>query len=174
MAQPAVAWFEVTGNDGLKLQNFHSRLFGRQVQDAGDGSGYGLVQAAPRGIGGGIGPAQDGGPGAMTFYVEVDNPAEYLASAESLGGKTIVPPTEIPIFGLTFAFSSPIRRVMSWDFRKAPSRRERSRRHKLRSRRLYEAVFGRLMGTVTGQPALEHAVLRIEPLRQVIRTNPWR
>jgi len=104
MAQPAVAWFEVTGKDGPALQNFYSRLFDWQVQDAGDGSGYGLVQAGPKGIGGGIGPAQDGGPGAVTFYVEVDDPAKYLAKAEQLGGRTIVPPTEIPNFGLTFAF----------------------------------------------------------------------
>jgi uncharacterized protein len=104
MAQPAVAWFEVTGKDGPALQSFYSRLFDWQVQDAGDGSGYGLVQAGPKGIGGGIGPAQDGGPGAVTFYVEVDDPAKYLAKAEELGGRTIVPPTEIPNFGLTFAF----------------------------------------------------------------------
>ena len=104
MAQPAVAWFEVTGTNGPKLQSFYSRLFDWQVQDASDGSGYGLVQAGPNGIGGGIGPAQDGGPGAVTFYVEVDDPAAYLAKAETLGGKTIVPPTEIPNFGLTFAF----------------------------------------------------------------------
>jgi uncharacterized protein len=104
MAQPAVAWFEVTGKDGLKLQKFYSRLFDWQVQDAGDRSGYGLVSAAPKGIGGGIGSAQDGGPGAVTFYVEVDDPGAYRAKAETLGGKTIVPPTEIPNFGLAFAF----------------------------------------------------------------------
>jgi predicted enzyme related to lactoylglutathione lyase len=104
MAQPAVAWFEVTGRDGAKLKDFYSRLFDWQVQDAGDGSGYGLVQAAPKGIGGGIGAAQDGGAGAVTFYVEVDDPDAYLARVETLGGKTIVPPTEIPNFGLTFAF----------------------------------------------------------------------
>ena len=104
MAQPAVAWFEVTGKNGPALQKFYGSLFDWQLQDAGDGSGYGLVQAAPRGIGGGIGPAQDGGSGAVTFYVEVDDPAAYLSRVEKLGGKTIVPPTEIPNFGLTFAF----------------------------------------------------------------------
>ncbi len=104
MPRPAVAWFEVTGQDGAKLQSFYSRLFDWQVQDAGDGSGYGLVPPGPNGIGGGIGPAQDGGPGAVTFYVEVDDPAAYLAKVETLGGKTLVPPTEIPTFGLTFAF----------------------------------------------------------------------
>ena len=57
-----------------------------------------------KGIGGGIGASQDGGPGQVTFYVEVDDPAAYLAKAEKLGGQTIVPPSEIPDFGLTFAF----------------------------------------------------------------------
>ena len=44
------------------------------------------------------------GPGHVTFYVEVEDPAAYLARAEKLGGKTVVPPTEIPKSGLTFAF----------------------------------------------------------------------
>jgi predicted enzyme related to lactoylglutathione lyase len=104
MAQPAVAWFEVTGKDGAKLQRFYADLFGWDVQNAGDGSGYGLVQAAHKGIGGGIGPAQDGGAGQVTFYVEVDDPAGYLKKVAELGGTTVVPPTEIPQFGLTFAF----------------------------------------------------------------------
>jgi uncharacterized protein len=104
MAQPAVAWFEVTGKDGPTLQKFYAGVFGWTVQDAGDGSGYGLVSAAEKGIGGGIGQAQDGGPGQVTFYVEVDDPAGYLAKVNDLGGTTIVPPTEIPQFGLTFAF----------------------------------------------------------------------
>ena len=104
MSTPAVAWFEITGKDGPALQRFYGTLFNWTVQDAGDGSGYGLVQAAEKGIGGGIGAAQDGGPGQVSFYVEVDNPAAYLQKAEQLGGKTIVPPTEIPQFGLTFAF----------------------------------------------------------------------
>ena len=104
MATPVVAWFEVTGKDGPALQSFYCSLFGWEIQDAGDGSGYGLVQAAQKGIGGGIGASQDGGPGQVTFYVEVDDPAAYLAKAESLGGHTVVPPTEIAQFGLTFAF----------------------------------------------------------------------
>jgi uncharacterized protein len=103
MSNP-VAWFEVTGKDGTALQRFYGDLFNWQVQDAGDGSGYGVVQAAEKGIGGGVGASQDGGPGQVTFYVEVDDPSAYLAKAERLGGRTIVPPTEIPQFGLTFAF----------------------------------------------------------------------
>jgi uncharacterized protein len=104
MAAPAVAWFEVTGKDGAALQKFYGDLFDWQIHDAGDDSGYGLVDAAEKGIGGGIGAAQDRGPGQVTFYVEVDDPAAYLRKAEGLGGQTIGPPTEIEQFGLTFAF----------------------------------------------------------------------
>jgi predicted enzyme related to lactoylglutathione lyase len=104
MAAPAVAWFEVTGEDGSALQRFYGELFDWQVQDAGDGSGYGLVQAAENGIGGGIGQAQGGDSGQVTFYVEVDDPAAYLQKVERLGGQTIVPLTTLEQFGLTYAF----------------------------------------------------------------------
>jgi predicted enzyme related to lactoylglutathione lyase len=104
MAKPAVAWFEITGKDGPGLQRFYSQLFGWKVNDAGDGSGYGLVEANDKGIGGGIGAAPGGSAGGVSFYVEVSNLARYLAKAEELGGATVVPPTEIPNFGLTFAY----------------------------------------------------------------------
>ncbi len=102
MAQPAVAWFEVTGKDGAALQRFYGSLFEWQIQDAGDG--YGLVGAADKGIAGGIGAAENGDGGHVSFYVEVDDLAAYLSKAERLGGRTVVPPTEIPQFGLSFAF----------------------------------------------------------------------
>ena len=60
--------------------------------------------AGEKGIGGGIGASQDGAQDGVTFYVEVDDPAALLEKAEKLGGKTVVPPAEIPDFGLTFAF----------------------------------------------------------------------
>ncbi|MEK7217098.1 MAG: VOC family protein, partial [Chloroflexota bacterium] len=44
---------------------------------------------------GGIGPAQQE-PGHVTVYVQVDDLDAYLKKAESLGGKTLMPPTEIP------------------------------------------------------------------------------
>jgi predicted enzyme related to lactoylglutathione lyase len=100
MAQPAVARFEITGRDGPKLQSFYASLCGWQVQDAGNDSGYGVVQAAEKGIG----AAQDGGAGQVTFYIEVDDPAAYLKKVGELGGTTVMPPTELPQFGLTFAF----------------------------------------------------------------------
>jgi predicted enzyme related to lactoylglutathione lyase len=106
MAQPAVGWFEITGREGPALQKFYGDLFAWQFQDAG--RGYGMVQASPPGIGGGIGTAQDGGPGGVTVYVEVDDIAAYLQKAEQLGGKTLMPPMEMPDIKLTFAlFADP-------------------------------------------------------------------
>jgi predicted enzyme related to lactoylglutathione lyase len=104
MPTPAVAWFEVTGKDGPALQRFNGEVFDWEIQAAGDGSGYKLIQAAENAVGGGIGPAEDGGSGQVTFYVELDDPAAVLRKAEQLGGQTIVPPTRLEQFELTFAF----------------------------------------------------------------------
>jgi predicted enzyme related to lactoylglutathione lyase len=107
-AKPSVGWFEVVGKDGAKLRSFYGSLFGWQIADSGTGMDYGLVAPANGGIGGGIGRSPDGGEGFVTVYVEVDDPAAYLARAEKLGGKTVVPPTEIPSVNLTFAlFTDP-------------------------------------------------------------------
>jgi uncharacterized protein len=95
-----VVWFEVTGKDGEKLQSFYSDLFGWKI-DASNPMNYGTVSESESGIGGGIGKA-DNGSGHVTFYMGVDDPQAYLDKAEKLGGKTVVPVTEIPNM-VTFA-----------------------------------------------------------------------
>jgi predicted enzyme related to lactoylglutathione lyase len=101
MAAPVVH-FEILGKDAKKLQNFYSDLFGWKI-NANNPMNYGLVEAAGEGsIGGGIGSAGEGAPGHITFYVQVDDLQSYLDKAESMGGKTIVPVTEIPNM-VTFA-----------------------------------------------------------------------
>ena len=68
---------------------------------------YGLVDAHVEGSpSGGIGPTQ-GGPGWVTVYVQVDDLQAYLNKAESLGGKTIMPPTEIPDYVTIALFADP-------------------------------------------------------------------
>jgi predicted enzyme related to lactoylglutathione lyase len=107
MSNPVV-WFEVVGSDGARLRRFYGDLFGWSIDASDDQMDYGLVAADDGGIGGGVGRSQDGGPGHVTFYVEVDDPGRYLAKAEQLGAKTIVPPVEVPSAGLTFAlFADP-------------------------------------------------------------------
>ena len=104
MAKPVVARFEVTGSDSAALRTFYSDLFGWTIHEGAQGSGFGVVPPTDAGISGVIGPDRSGGSGHVTFYVEVNDLADYLARAEKLGGKSVVPPTQIAEFGLTFAF----------------------------------------------------------------------
>jgi predicted enzyme related to lactoylglutathione lyase len=59
---------------------------------------YGLVDtnSGGTGIAGGISPSQPGQGPMVTFYVQVDDLAATLKKAEQMGGKTIMPPTDIP------------------------------------------------------------------------------
>ena len=94
MAQPVVH-FEVHGKDGKKLQEFYGKLFDWNV-DTNNPMSYGMVAAGEGGIGGGITQAQPGGGPMVTFYVNVPDLAAALARAESLGGKTVMPPMAVP------------------------------------------------------------------------------
>ncbi len=89
-----VVHFEVLGKDGKKLQQFYGSMFDWNV-DANNPMNYGMVNAADAGVGGGIGPAMEGGP-QVTFYVEVPDLSAALKKAESLGGKKISDPMDVP------------------------------------------------------------------------------
>jgi predicted enzyme related to lactoylglutathione lyase len=56
---------------------------------------HAMVKGEDGGIGGGIGQASEGA-GHVTFYVDADDPQAMLDKAEELGGKTILPVTELP------------------------------------------------------------------------------
>lgn len=99
-----VAWFEIVGRDGAKLRAFYSSVFDWTVDASDPAMDYGLVAPAGGGIGGGIGRSEDGGPGHVTVYVEVDDPTAYLAKVEQHGGTTTVPPMKVDGTNLTIAF----------------------------------------------------------------------
>jgi predicted enzyme related to lactoylglutathione lyase len=94
-----VTHFEIIGKDGKKLQDFYAKLFGWHI-DANNPMNYGLVDTnAGKGIAGGIGPGDPNYPGGttrVTVYAEVDDLAATLKKAESLGAKTIMPPSDVP------------------------------------------------------------------------------
>jgi len=94
MGKPVVH-FEVVGKDGKRLQKFYADLFDWKV-DTNNPMQYGMVDTGAKGINGGIAAAQQGSPGGVTFYVEVEDLGEYLRTAERLGGKTLMPPSEVP------------------------------------------------------------------------------
>jgi uncharacterized protein len=57
---------------------------------------YGMVDNQGAGINGGIGTPIPGGPDYATFYVAVDDLATALARIASLGGRTVMPPMDVP------------------------------------------------------------------------------
>ena len=92
MAHPVVH-FEILGKDGKKLQAFYRKLFGWTI-DAGNPMKYGIVKKERRGIMGGIGQAPRG-KGHVTVYVHVPDLKKSLDKAVKLGGKVVMPPTEV-------------------------------------------------------------------------------
>jgi uncharacterized protein len=109
-----VMHFEVLGRDGAQLQRFYASLFGWKV-DASNPMQYGLVGAEQGGIGGGIGQSQ--GAPRVTFYVAVADLDTALKRAEELGGKTEMPPHEVPGGPRIAHFSDPEGNVIGlvWD-----------------------------------------------------------
>jgi predicted enzyme related to lactoylglutathione lyase len=100
-----VTWFEISSANSKDLREFYATAFDWRLNPV-EGFPYALVDTGVEGaIPGGIGEAQ--GPNQVIFYVEVDDPQAYLDRIEELGGKTVVPVTELP--GLvTFAhFADP-------------------------------------------------------------------
>jgi hypothetical protein len=84
--------FEATGKDGAALRDFYGKVFGWGFNLMPEVD-YGMVDNGGRGINGGIGSGE--GPSAI-FYVAVPDPQATLDQVGALGGKTIVPVTEIP------------------------------------------------------------------------------
>jgi predicted enzyme related to lactoylglutathione lyase len=89
-----VVHFEVIGVDGPKLQRFYREVFAWNI-DANNPMSYGMVAASEHGIGGGIGGGPEQGHG-VTFYVEVPDLEQALAAVEEGGGKTVMPPSDVP------------------------------------------------------------------------------
>jgi len=88
-----VIHFEVTGKDGKKLQSFYSEAFGWKI-DTNNPGGYGMVRQE-NSLTGGIGDAQQGSQGGVTFYIHTDDPKATLAKIEKLGGKVLMPLTQV-------------------------------------------------------------------------------
>jgi predicted enzyme related to lactoylglutathione lyase len=89
-----VMWFEVLGRDAGKLCQFYGSLFGWTF--GGDPAKYGLVANGQRGIPGGVGQSYPGTREWVTFYVETADVTKSLADVERLGGRIVMPRTEMP------------------------------------------------------------------------------
>ena len=88
-----VVHFEIQVNDVAAGQEFYRKLFDWDI-NADNPMNYGVVDTQAGGINGGVTDAT-AGPQVM-IYVEVKDLQASLDKAESLDGKTVVAPTEIP------------------------------------------------------------------------------
>ena len=94
MSHPVV-WFEVMGKKGTELQSFYRSLFDWKIE-VDNPMNYGMVEATKgRGIPGGVGQHDDGPHPKVTFYVSTTDIEASLAKAKELGGKVLMPRTEI-------------------------------------------------------------------------------
>ena len=93
MGQPVVH-FEIGCRDITKTADFFSRLFGWHTQNVGPAAM--IHTGSDGGIQGHISSLGHEPHNYTTFYVQVDDVQAYLDKAAGLGGKTLLPPVDIP------------------------------------------------------------------------------
>src|SRR6267154_1502476 len=92
MGRPVVH-FEIGCRNLKNAQEFYSQMFDWKPQSMGPAA---MIAAETGGIGGHMTSLGHEPHHYTIFYVDVDDVAAYLKKAESLGGKTLVPPVKIP------------------------------------------------------------------------------
>ena len=93
---PPVVHFEVGGSDATSLTEFYTGMFDWQINYMEDAN-YRLVQQESGGIGGGIFEHTEGmPPNSPSVAVSVKDLQAYYDKAVSLGGRGLMPPTELP------------------------------------------------------------------------------
>ena len=93
MGQPVVH-FEIGCRDRGKTGAFFCQLFGWKTQEAGPATM--IDTGGSGGINGHITALGHEPHHYVTIYIQVDDVRAYLDKAQKLGGKTLVPPVEIP------------------------------------------------------------------------------
>ena len=93
MGRPVVH-FEIGCRDKAATGKFYGELFDWTTQDMGPA--LMIATGSDQGITGHITSLGHEPHNYTLFYVEVDDVAAALKKAESLGGKTVVPPVPIP------------------------------------------------------------------------------
>ena len=108
MASHPIVHVDIPARDRAATAKFYADLFGWQTQDHPE-MGY-TTFAAEGGPGGGFSTMDEP---KVLIYVGTDDIDASLAKAESLGGKTVQPKTEIPGVGWFGSFSDPAGNIIS-------------------------------------------------------------
>lgn len=109
MGRP-VAFFEILSTDTQRAQRFYGDLFDWKVEPDEAMGGYAMVDtgAGEGAIGGGMGAPDAPDQAGIRIYIGVDDLDGYLGRAEALGGRTLVPPTDLPEgYGRMAVFADP-------------------------------------------------------------------
>ena len=104
------SWVDIGVPDPAKAAEFYGQLFGWVIKDMGEQMNhYQVVNVGDTGIGGimAMPPGAPPMPPNWGSYVTVDKLDEALAKCAQLGGKTIVPPMEIPNVGRMAVIQDP-------------------------------------------------------------------
>ncbi|HYE01790.1 MAG TPA: VOC family protein [Phycisphaerales bacterium] len=96
-----VVHFEIGCRDGAACQKFYAALFDWKFEAYGPARM--INTGAKEGIQGHLNSLGHEPHNYCLVYVEVDDLGAYAKKAESLGGRTLVPPTEVPGMG-TFSW----------------------------------------------------------------------
>ncbi|HLZ10580.1 MAG TPA: glyoxalase [Chloroflexota bacterium] len=90
-----VVHFDISARDGAKVREFYGKLFDWKINFMSEMNDAPVkTKGNDGGIDGGI--ALGNGHTGVSIFVQVPNHQASLDKAESLGGKTVMPPTEIP------------------------------------------------------------------------------
>lgn len=107
MATHSIVHVEIPAVDRRAAAEFYAQLFDWQIDNSADEMNYTMFNPGS-GPGGGFAEISDGfEPGHILIHVETDDIDASLAKAESLGGETSLPKTEIPDIGWYAIFTDP-------------------------------------------------------------------
>ncbi|MEW6765760.1 MAG: VOC family protein [Pseudomonadota bacterium] len=112
----AFSWTELMTTDVEAATQFYSRLFGWETEEMSmPDMTYTVVKAGGNGVGGIMPMPADaeGTPPMWGSYVTVDDVDATARTAESLGGKILVPPRDIPEVGRFCVIQDPQGAVIS-------------------------------------------------------------
>jgi predicted enzyme related to lactoylglutathione lyase len=107
MSKHPIVHIEFSAEDRAAAAKFYSELFGWKTEHIPE-MNYTTFESGEGSPGGGFNPlSEQVKAGDVYVYVQTDDIEASLAKAESLGGKTAMPKTEIPNVGWFAFFTDP-------------------------------------------------------------------
>ncbi len=107
MPKHPIVHIEFSAKDREAAGKFYQALFDWQIQQIPD-MNYATFSTGDGSTGGGFNPVTEGNPpGTVMVYIETHDILDTLRKAETLGGKTVSQPMEIPGVGYFAIFKDP-------------------------------------------------------------------